>query len=235
EQVRTIVAKLIDRTWPDEFGNHCKADMAAVDGNYLTDDVYLLVKRFPSFRAIMVRGNPRPQGTYLKQVSEQKTGGGKVRKYGKRFYNLDVGVLKVRLYRDVARQDRDEPGYVHFPRGFEQDFFEQLVAENRIAKIDKTGNRYFAWDLPNGKRNEMLDCANYAFAAFIRMGGLGFTTETWDKLEAERNVVPDHPQRDFEELLTPVAQTPADEPAHPASESLAERLARLARAQNGQT
>lgn len=65
------------------------------------------------------------------------------------------GVLMARL--------RDE-GFVHFPAGMPDSYYEQLTSERVITKFTHGVPRR-VWSKPNGARNEALDCLVYAYAA----------------------------------------------------------------------
>ena len=57
------------------------------------------------------------------------------------------------------------PGYYHFPKSLNEDYFKQLTSEKRIPRRGR-GLPKLEWVLPPGKRNETLDCNVYALAAF---------------------------------------------------------------------
>jgi phage terminase large subunit GpA-like protein len=57
-------------------------------------------------------------------------------------------------------------GYVHFPLGYEADYFAQLVAEKREWRRDKTGNKALWW-IKGSARNEAWDLLVYGYAAFL--------------------------------------------------------------------
>jgi phage terminase large subunit GpA-like protein len=63
------------------------------------------------------------------------------------------------------------PGYIHFSIKHRAEFFDQLTSEERHIR-HKMGVPYHVWILPSGKRNEALDCAVYALAAFRLLGPL---------------------------------------------------------------
>ena len=73
---------------------------------------------------------------------------------------------------------KEGPGYCHFPkdennyiRGYDKDYFKGLTAEKQVLRYKK-GRPYFVWELTGEtKRNEPLDCRNYAQAA-IEITGL---------------------------------------------------------------
>ena len=69
------------------------------------------------------------------------------------------------------------PGFCHFPkedgRGYDEKYFKGLTSEKKVMRY-KMGRPYFAWELKDKgehKRNEALDCRNYATAA-IEITGL---------------------------------------------------------------
>lgn len=56
------------------------------------------------------------------------------------------------------------PGYCHLPTDYDDDWFEQVTSESVVTRF-REGRPYRVWVLPNGKRNEALDCRVYALAA----------------------------------------------------------------------
>lgn len=51
-----------------------------------------------------------------------------------------------------------KPGFIHFParEGFGPDYFEQLTPEVKVTRR-RMGQDYSVWEMPKGKRNEVLD------------------------------------------------------------------------------
>lgn len=82
-------------------------------------------------------------------------------------------------YRLNIKQGMDEAGrkiataqMMHFNMSCDKEYFEQLTAEQlKLKKID--GHVHQVWELPSGKRNEVLDCTDYALAGLhaIPAGG----------------------------------------------------------------
>lgn len=60
------------------------------------------------------------------------------------------------------------PGACHLPddpeAGYDDDWFSQVTAEQRVTRF-REGRPYTVWVLPQGRRNEALDCRVYAMAA----------------------------------------------------------------------
>ena len=74
--------------------------------------------------------------------------------------------LKVKLENDAEHA----PGYCHFPRekdrGYSENYFTGLTAEKQVLTYKK-GKAVYEWRIKDyqHKRNEALDCRNYATAA----------------------------------------------------------------------
>ena len=78
---------------------------------------------------------------------------------------------------DRLKLGEDGPGFCHFPKeenkGYDEKYFKGLTSEKKVMRY-KMGRPYFAWELKDKgehKRNEALDCRNYATAA-IEITGL---------------------------------------------------------------
>jgi len=71
-----------------------------------------------------------------------------------RLYEIGVSQAKTKVYKMLA-QTRPGRGYCHFPDWLDDEYFEQLCAEERRPKT-KQGRTYYYWQ-PIRKRNEALD------------------------------------------------------------------------------
>ncbi|EKF17075.1 phage terminase large subunit family protein [Nitratireductor pacificus] len=210
-EVRAALDRLLKRTWPDEWGNQRSADIAAIDGNAYTEDVWGWVRKHPKSRVIMVRGDNRDNARLLSQVREfDRKGKPKKQKWTSRFFNFNASIMKIGLYRDLKKDDPERAGYVRFALGLGDDFYQQVTSEVRVEERTRTGHPRYVWKLPSGQRNEALDMMNQAHAGAIRLGITYWTDEEWDML-AERLAKLDKPvQGDLEDLISPVA---GDQPA----------------------
>jgi phage terminase large subunit GpA-like protein len=74
-------------------------------------------------------------------------------------------------------------GYMHFSDTLPEDWFRQLLCENSYP-VFKAGVRYRQFIKPANARNEALDCAQYALAAYVALGPMNFDIED-AKLEAQ--------------------------------------------------
>lgn len=82
---------------------------------------------------------------------------------------VGVDTAKTQLYSRLNVVKEGE-GYIHFPKGLPEDYFDQLTAEKRRLKIDKSGRRQYYWWAPSGARVEALDTFVYAIAALEHSG-----------------------------------------------------------------
>jgi phage terminase large subunit GpA-like protein len=91
---------------------------------------------------------------------------------------LGASYLKEELYRNLAKHPasdeelangmRHPNGYCHFPK-YSDEHFRGLTAEQCLTKKDKKGRIKREW-VPVYRRNEPLDCRNYARAAAAHLG-----------------------------------------------------------------
>jgi phage terminase large subunit GpA-like protein len=125
----------------------------------------------------------------LKLVPERNERTGKVLARSKRFYNVGVSKLKMSLYRDLMKDDPNARGFVAFPSGLEDDFFQQLTAERRVP-IKTHGFTTYRWEKDARQANEMLDCMVIVTATAVRNGVYSLSDRGWDALISRRGIPP---------------------------------------------
>jgi len=216
---------LLQRQWPDFQGRPRSVMAAAIDANYETDAVLEWARKWPAHRLICVRGISNDVAPRISKVQrERDEKKGQVRKAGGRFYNLNVSNFKMSLYRDLEKTDAELPGFVSFPRGMEDRFFQELVSETRTA-IKRMGFTIYRWLLPDRASNEMLDCACYATACALKSGVNGLSDLGWQRLEGmhEGTVAPvaepPRPSMPAHMYQPPPASGPASAPANRPADS----------------
>lgn len=198
---------LVTQTFVNSYGQKIAIDKLAIDGNAFTEDVWDWARRHPAGRVVMIRGNNKDTAPLTQKVKkERNVKTGKLLRYSNRFYNINVSTLKMALYRNLAKEDPLERGYVAFPTGLEDEYFRQLTSERRVPKKRKDGFDEYYWAIDQGQANEALDTMNQAEAAFILFGGRSLPDKIWDRYEAERECYPPEAQLDFEDGLFALAQ-----------------------------
>ena len=100
------------------------------------------------------------------------------------FFNVGIYPLKSALYRDLDKTNPEEKGYVSFPRGLPDSFFEELVCERRVP-YKRMGVVAYRWEKPDKQANEMHDCFLYASAAAYKHGVNHISDVGWSNLRAE--------------------------------------------------
>lgn len=212
-ETMTALDALMARTWPDTFGNRRVLNMAAIDGNAYTDDVFTWAKRHPVSRLIVVRGVSSDQAPLLARVKRERTASGDLKKRRGRFFNVGVSPMKMSKYKNVAKTDPLQRGFIGFPVGMEDDFYQQFCAERREGKRKRDGSVEYVWTKDPAQRNEVLDTDNYADAAAIRIGWRTISDPDWDRLAEQLEQAPQERQPDLEDLLAaapPAGETPAE-------------------------
>lgn len=204
ERGRQRLDALVAASWPIENGNRIAVDRLAIDGGYDTPAVFAWVRRHPISKVLMVRGVSGYKDQVLRRVKEGSDRTGSKKKYGRRFYNLAVDLLKLTTYRALKITDAMADWFVSFPAGLEDDYFEQLTSERRVQKRNARGHMEIVWDLPAGQRNEVLDTFVYGEAAARNFGYFSLTDIDWQRLAEERGKPPDE-QLDLETTI--VAKT----------------------------
>lgn len=137
--------------------------------------VYRFTKERNSRRVWATKGRAGEHPVWPRKISR----GGKERAP---LYLVGVDAAKNTIYSRLTIQERG-PGYVHFPNSVEHgpEFFEQLTSERKHFRY-RNGYRISEWRKDAGVRNEVLDCAVYAYAALHGLYAGGFRLNR----EAER-------------------------------------------------
>ena len=193
--------------WRSETGGRLGVDLAAIDGNAYTEDVWSWAQRHPASKVIMVRGVPGPNAPLIARVKRERRPDGKLRRYSSRFYHFSADNLKLGLYRHLEKEDPAERGAVLFPAGLDAGYFQQLTAERRQKKIGKDGFARYQWVKAEHQANEMLDTMNQAEVAAIKCNVRLADEAQWDRLEAERCAAPTNSQGDLEDMMGPIVRS----------------------------
>lgn len=93
-------------------------------------------------------------------------------------------------------------GYLHFPLGYESDYFAQVVSERREWRRDKTGRKSLWW-VKGSARNEAWDLLVYGYSAFLYLMSGRHAETVWRERERVFGLAPQLDMLD----------KPADDPA----------------------
>jgi len=201
----------LDQSWKTGAGLPLKLDMLAIDEGSFTQAVRDWAYRHPWSRVITVKGGSSANAqTLLPMTFRTKSDGRKARrKRGqKASWMLNVSRLKGDLYAVLPIEDPEARGYVSFAKGMGDEFYRQFCSEKRVTARDRYGVMQSKWVLVEPtRRNEVLDCQNYACAAALRKGWVSMTDAQWDAIEAAQSKIPVEGQNDlFDLALSPVPE-----------------------------
>ncbi len=162
----------LETVWMHESGVELKPwssnglNAVCIDSSFSTENVYRYVKRRQMRRIYAVKGDEGFKKPFVIRLYHEK-------RIGARLAILGVDALKLRIYdrlNGVKTRDGEveiiPPGYMHFNRQADADFFDQLTAEKLTTVRTKQGYPTRKWILKESRRNEMLDCYVYNLAAY---------------------------------------------------------------------
>lgn len=183
--------KVLHRVFPseDERGPGFRVSKLAIDSGYATHPTYHWVRRQDYRRVIAVKGAPRLGAMIAKPSLVDVTWQGITSEKSLKLWRVDDAALKSELYTFLKRalptqQNPDVPGAAHFPIGLELAFFQGLTAEVLTIKRDNKGYQQRVWEKIRD-RNEPLDLAKYARAAFLQHGFDRWPEERWQRWRGE--------------------------------------------------
>lgn len=132
-------------------------------GGSNTQAVYQYVKRHRSERVFGIKGMAGPDKPVVGTPARKRSG----KKIQRPIDLYPVGVDQAKhTVMNRLKIDTAGPGYCHFPKGRETEFYRQITAEKLVIATVK-GRKKIEWQLPDGRRNEALDCRVYGYAAMI--------------------------------------------------------------------
>lgn len=174
--------KITEKRYIYESGKSIKISATFIDsGGSFTQEVYerCRIRQNRNVFAVKGRGGENVEFVSRPKKHELKPRRGENKKRFCWLYSLGVDSGKTEIMSSLAVQSPDKLGYCHFPkneeRGYNDNYFRMLFSERLVYK-----NKRRVWEKVKGqKRNEALDCRNYALAAFKTL------TVDFDKLEQQ--------------------------------------------------
>ena len=151
-------------------GSKLKIIVACMDsGGHRTNQVYKFCKARFNRRIFAIKGSNDSAAAYIQKPTKNNR---------EQAYLFTIGVDTGKSWlMDRLKLSEPGPGFCHFPRedgrGYDEKYFKGLTSEKKVMRY-KMGRPYFAWELKDRgehRRNEALDCRNYATAA-IEISGL---------------------------------------------------------------
>jgi phage terminase large subunit GpA-like protein len=167
-EVWNDLAKMFDDTWPHEGGTEMGVQDWGIDSGAFAPDVGQFVRAQQGRGNVFaVDGHDRYDAAFLGVGALDLTVKGKKIKRGLKTLKIGVSYCKqeivgqLGLMMAASEDDPAPPGFVHLPSDVSEDQVKQLTSESLVTKMVK-GRSKREWQIIEGRRNEVLDCANYA-------------------------------------------------------------------------
>lgn len=164
DQVWKDLDIFLSQTFEKPDGTKLKIIAACMDsGGHRTNQVYKFCKLRFHRRIFAIKGSNDSAAAYIQKPTKNNR---------EHAYLFTVGVDTGKSWlMDRLKLEEPGPGFCHFPRedgrGYDEKYFKGLTSEKKVMRY-KMGRSYFAWELKDKgehRRNEALDCRNYATAA----------------------------------------------------------------------
>jgi len=191
DKTKERLSNFLDRTFPNSIGFEVPIMKCCIDSGYNTNEVYTFCREYGSDRVVPVKGDdnlktligtPRPVDVTIE---------GKRMSRGMMLWGVGSSIIKEQVYRwlnavkptdeDLENEGRYPSGYSHFPE-YDQEYFEQLTAEQYVKKTDNKGFHVYYWEKLR-KDNHFLDCRVYSRAASAMLQIDRMSEENWQELE----------------------------------------------------
>lgn len=156
----------------------------AVDsGGHHTDEVYQFCRLRRWRNVFAVKGASKPGRPVIAQRPSRVdvTWKGATEKHGAELWMVGTDTAKDWIYNRYALNDG--PGALHFSNDLPTDFYQQAVAERKIARYVK-GHKRIEWVKGKADRNEALDLLVYNQGMAHYLGLHRYKEAEWSKLRA---------------------------------------------------
>jgi len=158
---------MFDETWRHESGAEMSVRDWGIDSGAFTSEVYAFVRSQRGRGNVhAVDGQDSYSSAFLGVGAKDATAAGKKLRRGLKTLRIGSSFCKQELLGALAldRPESGQPfpaGFVHLPRDVTEDQVKQLTAEE-LSTRTRRGRTIREWSVIAGRRNEVLDCANYA-------------------------------------------------------------------------
>lgn len=163
--------EIINTGYPHESGLTLYIQSVGVDSQgHRTQPVYNYCRvRGPRVFALQGATKPGKPIIGLTPSTQDVDYKGKKIKDGVQLWTIGTDTAKSIIYSRL-KMAGSGAGVYHWHKDTTEEYFKQLTAEKLITKYNQSGFPVKQWIIAQGKRNEVLDCETYAYAAAIKVG-----------------------------------------------------------------
>lgn len=155
----------LNREWHFADGTALKVARTFIDSGFATKNIYDYCRRRAINGVFAIKGNGAVGIPFLYKYTAIKDS-------GIILTNLGVNDGKSQIFSRLAVDDADTAGYIHFlrdlpnfRRGFDTNYFKQLISERRTLRKSGGILQVVFEKIDRHSRNEALDCFCYSLAA----------------------------------------------------------------------
>lgn len=176
------IEPLIDASYPHATGSRLAISSLGIDTGFQTHAAYNFARKHARRKVYATKGDSQPGAPIRgkRRLMDVNVYGRLVRK-GVALNFIGTDTAKDLLH-GLLQVEKPGAGYVHFSAGLPTAFFDQLTAESRVPIQTVRGIEH-RWQLPPGRRNEMLDCAVGCLFLAEAAGMSTWTDRVWARLE----------------------------------------------------
>ena len=200
---------VFDLTWPHESGVELKVRDWGIDSGAFTAEVAAFVRSQQGLGNVhAIDGQDSYTSAFVGVGQTDADSQGKKVRRGLKTVKVGVSFCKQELLGAFALARPSEgqtfpPGFVHLPDDVGEDEVKQLTSEELVTKTER-GRTRRAWSVIDGRRNEGLDCANYARGLAAMRGWDRWRERQWREIEASLGIKPEAEEMAAAELNKPV-------------------------------
>ncbi|WP_462116967.1 phage terminase large subunit family protein [Methylorubrum extorquens] len=179
---------MFSETWEHASGSEMMVRDWGIDSSAFTAEVYAFVRSQAGRGNVhAIDGQDSYSGAFLGLGNKDSTAKGKKLRRGLKTVRVGASFAKQELMGclGLPRPSGDAPfpaGFVHLPRDIPEDGVRQLTAEELVVSVSRSRTRR-EWVPIGGRRNEWLDCANYARGLAAMRGWDRWRETHWRGLE----------------------------------------------------
>lgn len=187
-EVWASLEELFDETWPHESGIELSVRDWGIDSGAFASEVFAFVRAQAGRGNVhAVDGQDSYTAAFIGVGGRDADAKGKKVKRGLKTLKIGVSFCKQELLGAFALQPPLQgqpypPGFVHLPDDVGEDEVKQLTSEELVTRTVR-GRTKREWEVIAGRRNEGLDCANYARGLAAMRGWDRWREKHWIEIE----------------------------------------------------